>query len=275
MMTVAWILIALLLLLLLYAWLIHPQLPRRDISPLQGRDYAHRGLWNAERPENSLAAFTAAVDGGYGIELDVHLTRDGCLVVHHDSSLKRICGADIVIEKSDLAQLRACRLRQTDEPVPTFDEVLALVDGKVPLIVELKAADGNSAVLAKAVYERMQRYGGPWCMESFQPSAVQWFRKNAPDVIRGQLAYNHAGKGDTLSRRLLNVGIASMVQNFFARPDFIAYEAVSESPRSLPMNILRRMRPWLVCWTIRSQADMDKFRSRFDLQIFEGFIPKS
>ena len=270
-----YVILALLLFVAAYAWLIHPNLPRRDISCLQGVDYAHRGLWNTNdpgeenRPENSLAGFRAAVEKGYGIELDVHLTADGHLVVHHDDSLKRLTGVDIVIAKSTLEEIRAYRL-PNGEPVPTFDELLDVVDGRVPLVVEVKV-EGNADALSKAVYERMKRYDGPWCMESFDPWAVCWFRKNAPEIIRGQLAFNNAGKGKTWKLWWRNIGIASMIQNFWARPDFMALEAKSEKRWCLPTLLLRTMKPWFVAWTVRSQQDMDALRDRYDLQIFEKF----
>lgn len=275
-----WIVIALALaaFVLLYACLIRPNLPRRDISFLQGVDYAHRGLWTSNepgegnRPENSLAAFRAAVEKGYGMELDVHLTADGHLVVHHDDSLKRLTGVDKQIAQCTLEEVRACRL-PNGEPVPTFDELLETVDGQRPLIVEVKV-EGNAAALSQAVYERMQRYDGPWCMESFDPWAVQWFRRNAPEVIRGQLAFNHAGKGETRKIWWRNIGIASMIQNVWARPDFMALEAKTEKKWCLPILLLRAMKPWFVAWTVRSQEDMDALRSRYDLQIFEKFEAK-
>lgn len=271
--------VILLVLLLAYTWAIRPNLPRRDITPLMGRDYAHRGLWNtndpgeSNRPENSLAAFRAAVDKDYGIELDVHLTRDGALVVHHDDSLKRLTGADIRIADSTLAEVRACKL-PNGEPVPTYDEVLDTVQGRIPMIVEVKVENGNADALSKAVYERMQRYDGPWCMESFAPSAVKWFRLNAPEIIRGQLACDNAGKGKTAFLFWRNIGMASMLQNIWARPDFIAFEAKSVKWHSLPIHLLRLMKPWFVAWTVRSQADMDKLRGKWDLQIFEKFEAK-
>lgn len=270
--------IIIILLLLVYAELIRPNLPRRDISPLMGVDYAHRGLWNTNdpgennRPENSLAAFRAAVDKSYGIELDVHLTKDGHLVVHHDDSLKRLTGVDIRIAESTLADIRACHL-PNGEPVPTYDEVLETVAGRIPMIVEVKV-EGNADALSQAVYERMKRYDGPWCMESFAPSAVKWFRVNAPEVIRGQLAFDHAGKGRTAFLFLRNLGIASMLQNVLSRPDFVAFEAKSVKWHTLSIHLLRQMKPWFVAWTVRSQADMDKNRSKWDLQIFEKFEAK-
>ena len=117
-------LIILIVLILLYVFLLIPRLPRRDMSALPKVDYAHRGLWNAQRPANSRSAFRSAVDAGYGIELDVHRTKDGVLVVHHDDNLKRVCGVNRRIAQSTLAEVRACHLSGTDEVVPTFDEVL-------------------------------------------------------------------------------------------------------------------------------------------------------
>ena len=273
------VIIILIILLLVYAELIRPNLPRRDITPLMGYDYAHRGLWNTNdpgeqnRPENSLAAFRAAVDKGYGIELDVHRTKDGALVVHHDDSLKRMTGVDIHIADSTLADVRACKL-PSGEPIPTYDEVLDVVAGRIPMVVEVKVEQGNHAELCRAVNERMQRYTGPWCLESFSPSAVKWFRLNAPEVIRGQLAFDHAGQGKTAFLFLRNLGIATMLQNWYARPDFIAFEAKSVKWHSLPIHLLRLMKPWFVAWTVRSQADMDKYRKNWDLQIFEKFEAK-
>ena len=271
--------IILIILLVTYIQLIRPNLPRRDMTALLGRDYAHRGLWNTNdpgsenRPENSLAAFRAAVEKDYGIELDVHLTKDGHLVVHHDDSLKRLTGKDIVIADSTLAEIHACKL-PNGEPVPTYDEVLETVAGRIPMIVEVKVEKANHAALSMAVYERMKTYDGPWCMESFSPNAVKWFRLNAPEIIRGQLAFDHAGKGKTAFLFLRNLGIASMIHNTLSRPDFIAFEAKSVKWHTLSIHLLRWMKPWFVAWTVRSQADMDKLRGKWDLQIFEKFEAK-
>lgn len=270
------IVIVLLLLLLIYADLIRPNLPRRDIPDLLGVDYAHRGLWTTNepgedhRPENSLAAFRAAVEKGYGIELDVHRTKDGALVVHHDDSLKRMTGQDIRIARSTLAEVRACKL-PNGEPIPTYDEVLEAVGGRIPMIVELKTEDGNHAALGQAVHERMKRYEGPWCMESFDPQAVKWFRLNAPEVIRGQLAYDAAGKGRNVREFMRNLFMASMLQNVLGRPDFIAFSAESVKWHSLPIHMLRLMKPWFAAWTVRSQDAMNSLRSKWDMQIFEKF----
>ena len=119
------------------------------LKALQGWSYAHRGLHNAERPENSMAAFRAALDQGYGIELDIHLLKDGNLAVMHDSVLKRTTGRDGKIEDLTTAQLADYHLGGTDETIPEFLQVLDLFAGKAPLIVELKVADNNYAALAQ------------------------------------------------------------------------------------------------------------------------------
>lgn len=266
------ILLILVLMAALFCFLVRPHMPRRDCPHLLGRDYAHRGQWGGDIPENSLAGFRRAADNGYGIELDVRLTGDGHLVIHHDSSTKRMCGRDLIVKETSLAELRTLRLKGTEELIPTFDEMLEAVDGRVPLIVELKA-ENDSAELAQAVYSRMQRYAGPWCMESFHPSAVGWFRRNAPEVIRGQLSFGVHRKRDSWKLFFRDVVLGSLMVNVVGRPDFIAYEHKADTRANFPLQLVRAMGPLMVCWTVRSQEDMTRLRSRFDLQIFEGFIP--
>lgn len=261
------LLIILAVLLAIYVFLAFPRLPRRKIDHLAGYDYAHRGLWNDELPENSLPAFKNAVDNDFGIELDVHVTADDQLVVFHDDILDRMCGVSGKAADKTLAELRQLRLKGTNCLIPTFDEFLEVVGSKVPLIIEVKSNKRND-LLCSLLWERLQRYDGPYCMESFDPRAVQWFRKNAPQVIRGQLAYGRGGKKVTL----INVLLGTLIQNVLGRPDFIAYEAATDNNPA--MWVQRLLRPWLVCWTIHSQADMDRQRSRYDLQIFDGFVPK-
>ena len=263
----------LLMLPILYLWLIHPRLPRRDLSRFSGVDYAHRGLWNAARPENSCAAFAAAASHGYGIELDVRLTADGALVIHHDRSLARLCGEDIRIERSSLDRIRACRLGDSGESVPTLTEALAAAKG-VPLIVELKPARGNVFRLCRAVYAQMRSYPGPWCAESFSPLALAWFRLRAPEVIRGQLAFSRIRQSRSLPSLLAHLLAASLLQNALSRPDFVAYEVGNEPSRSLPMRLLRRMGTPVAAWTIRSPEALAACRDRCAMTIFEGFLPE-
>ena len=265
-----WLVIILAVLFAAYVFLIFPHMPKRDIRHLQGYDYAHRGLWNADLPENSMAAFRNAVANGFGMEMDVHLTKDDQLVIFHDDNLKRMCSVDKLLCDCTLAELRQYRLKGTEERIPTFDEFLTMIDGRVPLIIEIKP-DKRIGELCQHVHARLQKYQGPYCIESFHPLAVQWFRKNAPQIIRGQLANGLYGT-PAAKRTWLGRFLASLIQNVLGRPDFVAYDHSTD--RNLAMILMRAIKPHLVCWTVRSQHDMDVLRHRYDLQIFEGFMPK-
>lgn len=191
-MTIAlWVLAGLVLLCGLFLFLLAPR-PRREegIAPLLGWDYAHRGLFDNESgpPENSLPAFARAVEGGYGIELDVQLSRDGKLVVFHDDDLARMCSAEGRVDSYSYEELREMPLLGSGERIPLFTEVLELVAGRVPLIVELKMSPVNNYPVCEAANRILSGYRGAYCVESFSPLAVRWYRKHRPDVVRGQLS---------------------------------------------------------------------------------------
>ena len=157
-----WIAIIILILLtVLYLLALGGRTGHPGLEALRGWKYAHRGLHNETRPENSMSAFRAAVAQDYGIELDVHLLRDGNLAVIHDSSLKRTTGAEGRIESLNSHDLWNYRLEGTSETIPTFKEVLDLVDGRVPLIVELKVVDNNYRELCEAVCKPPAQSGNP------------------------------------------------------------------------------------------------------------------
>lgn len=258
--------------------------PRRGGEGLEGRwaelcrhRYAHRGLHAEGIPENSLTAFAKARELGFGVELDVHLTLDGELVVIHDSSLGRVCGRSGVVEQLTLAELGECRLMGTDEGVPTLDEVLRLFDASgdttspaPPVIVELKTADGNAALLAERTMACVDRYDLSFCVESFDPRALGWLRAHRPDVLRGQLVRSFLGDKDlSLARRL---GATALLGNVTARPDFIACRF---RDRGLPAVRLAcgRLGAHLVTWTIHSEREMLESEAEGAPVIFEGFIP--
>ena len=247
---------------------LHPKLRTR----LLAGPYAHRGLHGKDAPENSLAAFQLAVKKGYGIELDVHWTRDGNMVVHHDDSLLRTCGVDRKIQDMDLQEIRACRLLGTQARVPTLDEALDVIGGKVPLIVEMKSDPAARKKLPEALMHRMRAYPGIWCVESFDPLMVRWYKKHAPNVIRGQLAYDpyrlpgdaHRGVGFFLGARLL--------MNCLSRPDFVAYGYKTASNGSL--RLMRKVfHPVMAAWTIQTPADYERLQQDYEILIFEGFEP--
>lgn len=228
--------------------------------------YAHRGLHDPEgtRPENSLAAFEAAVDQGFGIELDVHLTADGHVVVTHDDDLGRVTGRPLSVTGSSLAHIAALRLGATDERIPTLARVLDLVAGRVPVMVEIKNVQREAGDLEPAVAAALDGRPGPHCIASFNPRTVGWFARHRPDVVRGQTSSSYAGvQAPYLVRRLL----AAMAANRWTRPHFVSYE-LSALP-NVWCDRWREAGGALVTWTVRSPQDVVKARAVADTAIFE------
>lgn len=243
--------------------------------------YAHRGLHKKPKvPENSMDAFRRAAEEGFGIELDLHLTGDGKLAVIHDSSLKRTCGVDLIIEDLEMKEAQVYFLEQSQERIPEFQDVLDLVAGRVPLIVELKAGkteDGTDTTdgLCRAAVTALDEYaaafeGAPalYCVESFSPAAVKWLRTNRPDIIRGQLAAN-------LNREKKNLPwfqdflLKNLLVNLSGRPDFVAYNFDDRDESAL-----KRYKGPLFFWTIREYADLKEAEKLGAAGIFEKFNPK-
>lgn len=239
-------------------------------APFSGRNFAHRGLHNREKtvPENSLPAFRAAAEAGYGIELDIQFSKDGQIVVFHDDTLDRVCGVHGRVDEFTFAELEQFSLCGTGERIPLFTEVLSTVDGRVPLIVELKNG-GKNTLLCRQAYELLKAYDGDYCVESFNPFIVGWFKKHAPEILRGQLsapASEFEGQAPKYQALLLSQALSNVV----ARPHFIAYEK-----KKLPFLVwlsetLGAMR---VVWTVRGGDPVDSIARRNDAVIFEFCRP--
>lgn len=238
---------------------------------LHGWSYAHRGLHGSGAPENSMAAFRKALDAGFGIELDIHLMKDGNLAVIHDSSLKRTAGADVSIEELTFGDLSNYCLEGTDEKIPLFTDVLALFNGKAPLIVELKTAN-NHVALCKAACEMLDQYNGAYCLESFDPRCIIWLRKNRPDLIRGQLAENYLANPKNKLPVYLKWALGWNLGNFLSRPDFVAYKFSDRN--HFTVKLCRKL--WGihgVTWTLRTKEEYDAAVSEGWTPIFENFLP--
>lgn len=241
------------------------------LASLRSWRYAHRGLHGPAAPENSLAAFQKAVEGGYGMELDIHLMKDGNLAVIHDHSLRRTAGVDVRVEDLTAGELANYRLEGTDEAIPLFSQVLELVDGRAPLIVELKATGDNYAALCQAAVTMLEGYEGLYCIESFDPHCIGWLRRNRPHIIRGQLAENFFRSKEAIPP-VPKALMSWQLTHFLTMPDFVAYKF---RDRKNPGTFLSR-HLWGaqgVSWTIQSQQDLDTAEKEGWIPIFEGFTP--
>lgn len=259
--------------LLLYILSLKPAKARREaFRPFEETMIAHRGYFDAEKgiPENSLPAYRRAVENGYGIELDVQITTDGKLVCFHDETLERMCGEDVKLTDLSYDELMRYRLGGTDEKIPLFEEALGIFGNKVPVIIEIKA-HGNYIRTAMALMEYLDDYKGDWLVESFHPRLVRWFRKNRPDILRGQLStVFEKKKGVPFIARFV---ATNLMTNFYAKPDFIAYDFHHRNQFSY--RLLRFLyHVENVAWTIRSKADLDEAKDIFKVFIFDSFDPE-
>lgn len=272
----------------------------RNMAVKAGYSSARRA--SAIAPENSLASFAAACEAGYGIELDVQLTADNQIVVVHDEDLMRVAGdprriADLTYDEltriplfpaskpgsavaeplpdaeEDPASVTtpAAAPRGYYQHVPLFSDVLKVVNGRVPLIVEFKS-DNNAAwtdrdqMLVEDTADLLADYQGAYVIESFNPGYVNWYKTMHPEVCRGQLAEWPEGKSN-IKYRLAG----ALAFNWMGRPDFIAYDWKGGA---LPqMRISRAMGATAVSWTLRSSDDYAQCDTQFDRHIFEAFLP--
>ena len=251
-------------LFLIHVFLLTTRRRRAAAEAFMHAPYAHRGFFGGAIPENSLAAFRAAVENGFGIELDVQLSADGEVMVFHDESLLRMTGCDASLYSKTKEELSHLRLGGTDEHIPTLKEVLACVDGKVPLLVEIKSDHAVFDVCRKTA-EILDGYSGTYMIESFHPLAVNWFRKMRPAVVRGQLSARLFKKGDRTPSMFL---VQNLLLNFLARPDFVAYDYHHKNGYSFSLCRFFH-RPYTVAWTVRDREALALCRS-FDAVIFEN-----
>ena len=262
----------LLILVILYLFAIRCRSGHPGLKDLHGWSYAHRGLHGNGVPENSMAAFKAALDHGYGIELDVHLLKDGNLAVMHDSLLNRTTGLPGRIEDLTTEDLKNYRLEGTEETIPEFMDVLTLYNGKAPLIIELKPVDGNHAVLTEAACNMMKTYNGPFCMESFDPRCVTWLYKNRPDIIRGQLTENFFKSKSDLPD-YLKFALQHCLTNILCVPDFVAYKFADRNS-TVSVRLCKKLwKAQTVTWTLKTKEEYDTAVQEGWIPIFENFIP--
>jgi len=241
----------------------------KDMSAFKGKTFAHRGYFDNENgvPENSLAAFSAAIGKGFGIELDVALSKDGVPMVFHDADLERMCGVKGKIWEYTRRELQQMKLLDTDYTMPTLQQALDLIYGTVPVIVEHKMDLVDTAVCEEA-NRILQDYTGDYCVKSFDPRVLLWYKQNAPQVIRGQLAeeFWHSEK---YNGKPLYLALTYLLEDVATRPDFISYRFSDRD--NISLKLCRLMGAETACWTLRSPQDYEQVAGEFDMYIFDSF----
>ncbi|MBQ4282418.1 MAG: glycerophosphodiester phosphodiesterase [Lachnospira sp.] len=269
-MTIFIIIITTLILLIgLYFFMIAPRMLRKpEINRFYGYHYAHRGLFDndSSAPENSIHAFQLAIDNGYGIELDVQLTKDNIPVVFHDSTLKRMCNTKGHVHDYTLKELKELTLGISNQRIPTLKEALKTIKGATPVIIEFKPYN-MPAKLCNSVWSVLSTYKGPYCMESFHPLMVRWFKKHQPGIVRGQLCMEYWKEPD-YKGQVLYILLSFLITNFLTRPDFISYK--HEHYNNISRKLCRKMGATAFAWTIRSVKEKEDAEPHFDLFIFDS-----
>ena len=242
---------------------------KRQKAPFLSRNFAHRGLHSRDKtvPENSLEAFRLAAEMNYGIELDVQLSRDGQVVVFHDDTLDRVCGIHGRVDEFSYSDLKDMKLCGSEWGIPLFSEVLRTINGRGPIICELKTGRRNRE-LCRKTYDLISSYRGEICIESFDPTIVAWFRFHARDLVRGQLAMPMKEYPDNVKGGRIFAFLAShTLLNFLGRPQFIAYQ-IARQP--LTVRLAELLGAMNICWTSHEPRN-EKGR---DAVIFEFYKPR-
>lgn len=241
-----------------------------NLSFLKDNLYAHRGLHQKSKKiyENTLASFDEAISHGYAIELDTNILKDGTIVVFHDRNLKRMCARDDVLKELNYGDLKDVRIKDSNERIHTLKEVLDYIDGRVPLMIELKPF-GNKKAHSKAVYEHLKAYKHMVAVQSFNPYIVLWFKRHAKEIIRGQISESFSE--DKLSK-LSKWAMKTMLFNKVTKPHFINYGI-----KDLPNKYVEKQRKKGVLifgYVADNQKSLDYIRKQYDNAVFEGFMPK-
>ena len=230
------------------------------LTELIARPFAHRGLHGGGRLENSRAAFAAAIDRGFGIELDVQASLDGEAMVFHDYELDRLTPEKGRVAARTAAELGGIPLRSTTETIPTLAEILRLIGGRTPLLIEAKSPDRNIERLCRSIASDLRDYDGPVAVMSFNPEVGRWFALNANHVLRGLVVTeeNKRGWRGDLERRFALRR---------ASPHLLAYD-VRDFPSRFAARVRQRSIPVLT-WTVRSDGDRARAAEHADQIIHE------
>lgn len=220
-----------------------------------GKFIAHRGLHGGGIPENSMLAFEKAIEAGLPIELDVRLTKDAKVVVHHDKSISRMCGIDRRIKDMTYEELKQYTLAGTDQHIPLFRDVLRFIGGRVPLLVEIKRGH-ELGILERRTDHLLRHYKGEFAIQSFHPMHVLWFRLHSPKTCRGLLV-TVADDCEPFENLTSHLGAQPCVWGISA-PDFISCDVELLSDKVV--NYTKRTNKDLFVWTVNSEERYRKAR---------------
>jgi glycerophosphoryl diester phosphodiesterase len=241
---------------------------KRDVSMLTRQAIAHRGYYDALLPENSIEAFNKAFKFKYAIELDIRLSKDNVLVVFHDDELKRMCEVDGLVRDMTYAQLKALKLKGVATHIPTLEEVLALTNNQVPLLVEIKdMGKTDNMLLCKLAGEMLSKYKGEFAIQSFNPTIVHFFKVNYPTMLRGQLVSKLDNYKMNPLRRFI---LKNLLLNFWTSPDFINSK-MNHIP--LLLKYWKKGGRVAISYVAKNEQEMIKALFFFDNIIFENFFP--
>ena len=276
--TISIIVAIIVLISIIYVFLTMPRVFDSANMDLLKVDYAHRGLHTKEFPENSLSAYSNAVDNGYGIEIDVQLSSDGEIFVFHDPTATRMCGVDKKLSEMTSTEIKALRLNNTDERIPTLDEVLSLVDCNVPLLIEIKYY-AETMKLCNLLTEKLDLYYGSFAIQSFDPRVLRYFKKHRPKFARGQLVAKapkrterSALKGTTAQNPIVSFLLNHLLLNVLSRPDFISIQ--KNHTRELGFILATEVfKAKAFIWTVKTEKQYDFFKQQGYNSIFENIRP--
>jgi glycerophosphoryl diester phosphodiesterase len=234
-----------------------------DIAWIKQRPIAHRGYHDHNKVcwENTLSAFAAAVEKNYAIECDVHLSADGVPVILHDNDLKRLTGSEGFVWQRTAAELTALKIGGTADHLPTLQQVLDLVDGRVPLVVELKGVPGRDEGLVATVGKMLKRYKGKAAIMSFDHWLIRDFPKHAPGIPGGLTAY---GKDN----QLIEAHFAMLAHDIA----FTSY-AAGDLPNPFVSFVREKLKMPVITWTVLDQPAVELTFRYADQMTFEGFEP--
>lgn len=227
--------------------------------------FAHRGLHNHEYPENSLPAFELAMQKGYGIELDVHLLASGEVVVFHDDTTLRMTGIDRKISSLTKDELSSFFLGGTPFHIPLLREVLEVINGNVPILLEIKN-EGKVGALEQVLIHELQSYTGVVLIQAFHPFVLRYFKRHAPHLLRGQLASHFEDQPNM--KRYKKFLLKNLYLNFVSKPHFISYDV-----KHLNGKRLKRIKLPIFAWTIINQIEANQALKVASHLIFEQFEP--